>query len=235
MKTYLSYGGGVNSTAMMLLLLDEGWEFESVFVDTGAEYPETLGYVTLMQNKGFPVTILTPAVLWTAEWNSLYDYCEAKHVVPSTQHRWCTKAFKIETIQNYIQTPCFMLIGFDTDEAHRAKPSCSGGVENRWPLLEYEVSRKSCEIIIKAHSLPIPRKSGCFICPFQKRSQWIRQRREHPELFCQAKKLEDACVEKQIRRGRKPFYINKVPLETVVSENQIDMWPDQKPPCNCGL
>ena len=29
MKKYLSYGGGVNSVAMLLLLLDEGWEFES--------------------------------------------------------------------------------------------------------------------------------------------------------------------------------------------------------------
>ena len=44
-----------------------------------------------------------------------------------------------------------------------------------------------------------------------------------------------AVVEKQMTKGKKPYYINDWPLETVVSENQIDMWPDQKPPCNCGL
>lgn len=32
MKNYLSFGGGVNSVAMMLLLLDEGVEFEAVYV-----------------------------------------------------------------------------------------------------------------------------------------------------------------------------------------------------------
>jgi len=41
MRKYLSHGVGVNSTALMLLLEDEGVEFESVFVDHGGDYPET--------------------------------------------------------------------------------------------------------------------------------------------------------------------------------------------------
>jgi len=40
MKNYLSHGMGVNSTALMLLLADEGIEFESVFVYHGGDYPE---------------------------------------------------------------------------------------------------------------------------------------------------------------------------------------------------
>ena len=50
MKEYLSFGGGVNSTALMLLLLDEGIEFESVFVNHGGDYPETYEYVTCVRN-----------------------------------------------------------------------------------------------------------------------------------------------------------------------------------------
>ena len=40
MKTYLSYGGGVNSTAMLLMLHKEGWEFESIYVDHGCDITE---------------------------------------------------------------------------------------------------------------------------------------------------------------------------------------------------
>jgi len=41
-RHYLSFGGGVNSVAMLLMLLDtKEYEFEAVFVDTGCEYPET--------------------------------------------------------------------------------------------------------------------------------------------------------------------------------------------------
>jgi len=39
MKKYLSYGGGVDSTAMMLMLLDQGEEFEAIFVDHETDYP----------------------------------------------------------------------------------------------------------------------------------------------------------------------------------------------------
>lgn len=40
-KRYLSYGGGVNSTALLLLMHDEGLDFEAVFVDHGTDYPQT--------------------------------------------------------------------------------------------------------------------------------------------------------------------------------------------------
>ena len=51
MRNYLSFGGGVNSTAMLLLLLDEGWEFEAVYVDHGAE---TVANVPEMPLRVFP-------------------------------------------------------------------------------------------------------------------------------------------------------------------------------------
>ena len=236
MRTYLSYGGGVNSTAMMLLLLDAGWEFESLYVDHGCDWPETRAYVQMLKDKGYQITVLNPAVNGHGKvFSNLLDYCQDHVMFPCMTRRWCTRHFKIDVLIDYVQTPCFQLIGIDTSESHRAKMSCNDGIENRFPLLEWEIDRKGCVDIIKNHGLPVPMKSGCFICPFQKRSQWKELRRVHPDLFCKAKKLEDAVVAKQISRGKKPYYINKDPLETVVSENQVDMWPDQKPPCNCGL
>jgi len=58
-KKYLSYGGGVNSTAHMILLKKQGIECEAVFADHGGDYPETYehlepyyedGNITLFNN-----------------------------------------------------------------------------------------------------------------------------------------------------------------------------------------
>jgi len=44
-QAYLSHGMGVNSTALMLLLEDQGVEFESIFVNHGGDFPETYEYL----------------------------------------------------------------------------------------------------------------------------------------------------------------------------------------------
>ena len=44
----LSFGGGVNSVALMVVLLQEGLPFdEAVFADTGGEVPETYQYLEI--------------------------------------------------------------------------------------------------------------------------------------------------------------------------------------------
>ena len=56
MRNYLSFGGGVNSVAMMLLLLDEGVEFgpgkdaEALYVWM-PDWPETHEYLMMLEEK----------------------------------------------------------------------------------------------------------------------------------------------------------------------------------------
>ena len=85
MSSYLSFGGGVNSVAMMLHLLSQGGKFESVFVDHGTDWPETYQYLELLQtwlvkNKYQPITVLKPDV---EGFNCLYDFCFHKKIIPS--------------------------------------------------------------------------------------------------------------------------------------------------------
>jgi len=50
-KYILSYGGGVNSTALLFLLKDLDYPLDEViFADTGAELPETYQYLEKIQN-----------------------------------------------------------------------------------------------------------------------------------------------------------------------------------------
>ena len=231
MRSYLSFGGGVNSVAMLLLLLDKGWEFESVYVDHGCDWPETREYVAMMAER-YPITILKPEY---EGFNSLYDYAWWRRITPSMRIRWCTSRFKVRPLHTYFQKPCFELIGIDAGEAKRAKISVTENIESRYPLIEYDLNRESCIEIIKIHGLPVPRKSGCFICPFQRGVTWRELRRTHPDLFCKAVALEKRAAAFAIAKGKKPFYLKDFPLESVVNERQSVMWGEMKPPCSCGL
>jgi len=241
MKNYLSFGGGVNSVALHLMLLDQKVEFESVFVDHGTDWPETYEYLKMFQkwlkkNGHDQITVLNTG--YQGEKN-LYDYSYVHKMVPSQMVRWCSNRFKVQVVNKYLEKPCFQMIGFDVGEAHRASINIEEGIENRYPLIEAEINRAGCKKIIKDHGLPVPIKSGCFICPYQRVGQWKELRRTHPDLFCKAEKLEKRNMEYRKTKGKKPMFLNsypRAPLRKVVDENQKQIFEqDEYPPCQCGL
>jgi 3'-phosphoadenosine 5'-phosphosulfate sulfotransferase (PAPS reductase)/FAD synthetase len=249
-KVYLSHGGGVNSWALYLWLIDQGevpgQDFEAVFVDHGTDWPETYGYLEMMVAKGYPVTVIRPEY---DDCNSVYERCLKRQVFPGRQpgFRWCTQEFKVKPLADYYQKPCIELIGFDVSEKHR-KTGLVGktGVEQDFPLIAAGIDRQGCIDIIKRHGLLIPPKSGCWICPFQTRAQWIELRRRHPDLFCKAVQLENLCNERRAAAGKKPVYFRDIPLETLVlpkdshgrrATSDMTLFdPDfDQPPCRCRL
>ena len=235
MKHYLSFGAGVNSVAMMLYCLDEGWDFEAIFVDHGTDWPETYEYFDMFQEwlikQGVkPITVLKPDV---EGFDNLYNFCIYKQIIPSIMFRWCTDKFKISVLLKYYKKPCSQLIGIDFDEAKRARISTEKDVENRYPLIEAKISRQNCKDIIKNHRLPIPIKSGCFICPYQKTSQWKELRIKHPDLFYKAVALEKRNMKYRILKGKKPMTLSprKKTLRSIVGENQYKLFKqDEYPP-----
>ena len=246
MKNYLSFGGGVNSVAMHILMLRENIDFEAIFVDHGTDWPETYEYLGIFQdwlskNRYKNIKILSHKDYGyqdTLRFASLYDYYFSKKAVPSVKMRDCTSKFKIKVIWSYAETPCFMCIGIDAGEAHRAKISIKKGIENRWPLIEYGVDREGCKKIIRDAGLPVPMRSGCYICPFQSAAQWKELRRKHPCLFKRAVELEKSNMEYRKEIGKKSFTISssKKTLNAIVNEYQEPLWEeDRYPPCQCGL
>jgi 3'-phosphoadenosine 5'-phosphosulfate sulfotransferase (PAPS reductase)/FAD synthetase len=246
MKNYLSFGGGVNSVAMLLLMLDQEQNFEAVFVDHETDHPDTYKYVDFLQNwlveNGHDkITVIKPGLKRMGKvWNNLYNFHFARSLTPAARHRACTADFKVKPFYRYIDSPSWVMIGFAYDEAHRAKIATKNGVENRWPLIEHEITRQGCKEIIADHGLPIPRKSGCYICPMQKKGELIELRKNHPDLFCKVLALEEKNLLYQIDRhpDRKPYPLHGSGkrLLTLVDENQYKLFDDDiYPPCQCGL
>lgn len=243
MKHYLSFGGGVNSVALHLLMVQEEFDFESVFVDHGTDWPETYGYFEKFQNylkkNGHrPVTVLKPCLKTNdgKEFDNLYDYYNYKKLTPSRRYRSCSTMVKINTAHKYYKKPCFQHLGFDAGEAHRAKIGVDKGIENRFLLIEYDIDRDGCKKIISDHGLPIPIKSGCYCCPFQNRTQFSELRRHHPELFCKVEKMENDAINSGRCYDKKWVYLRQMPIREYIKEGQLNIFEiDDYPPCQCSL
>ena len=196
---FLSFGAGVQTTA--LLLMDE--YDEVIFADTKGEWPETYAYLekyTLpyVKEKGIKFTVLDQVVEDEKRGivtRSLEEWCLQHRMAPSRLDRWCTDRFKIRRIRKYVkdrgQVPAISVMGISVDEIKRMHKPHWSEYRFEYPLIDKGLTREDCKQIILKNGFPLPPKSGCFYCPFQKRSQFAKLYFEHPELYEKARMMEE--------------------------------------------
>ena len=193
-KYVVSYGGGVNSTAMIVLLINNRFPLDYVvFADTGNEMPETYEYLKTMRKylkeKKIPFELVR---VWNK--TSLSDRCLRRKVVPSQIWRWCTRDMKVRPIHAFyrgLRSHVYQYMGIDYDEVHRMKPAKVDYVTNLYPLIDYKVGRMECIELIESARLPVPIKSGCYMCPFNNMERWVELYKKHPELYRHAITIEE--------------------------------------------
>lgn len=201
MTFWLSYGGGVNSTALLLLLLQgklpqcEPWRI--VWADTRDEKDETYAYIygtiqPLLHKHGRVLEIVCDKESVIARW-------ERTSVVGSRLLRTCTDHAKIRPIGRHIKAHGakgdVQLVGIDAGEEHRAKPSLpTDPFPKRYPLVEAGIDREGCVGIIRDAGIAVPPKSGCWHCPFMRKAEVLALAKERPDRFGRILALEDASL-----------------------------------------
>jgi len=225
----LSYGGGVNTSALMVLLVQKKMPFDvAVFADTVAELPETYSYLKVardyLDKNGVELKVVR------SKTGSLYDTCKRRGVVPSKIWRWSTRDYKITPIHAFYRslgTQIIEYLGIAYDEIERMKPSREHYITSKFPLVDFKMTREDCIKVIKEADLPIPVKSGCFFCPFQDIPRWRELYVKHNDLFLKAMELEESSkhfpkqrlnahtlrglMENQFPDGRQPRTLSDVP------------------------
>ena len=196
-KHILSYGGGLNSTAMLVQLVEKGRKPDLVlFSDTGDEekhtYKSLKFWTKWMADHDVEfITVRSPLA------KSLYGYCEKKKIVPSRMMRDCTSKFKVAPIRRYLRERFgkkeifTMHIGIDYGEYHRCRDSDVKYITNSYPLVDSRCDREGCKQLLRERSLPVPKKSGCWFCPFNKKGGWLDMMENKPDLFNRTIALED--------------------------------------------
>lgn len=229
----ISYGGGVQSTAMIVLAVQKRIDFNvALFSNVGddSEHPASLKYVReVMQpwaaEHNFPVheVVTTRRGEPTTIWNEITRKDSTRNVIPvygtvgAPLARICTVDFKIKTIGRWLRAngasktnPALVAIGISTDEIERAgRGKDEPGQKRVYPLLELGLNRDRCEQVIREAGLPVPPKSSCFFCPFHRPLTWAEMRRDEPELFDKAQQLEDHINARNAARGLTPVYLSR--------------------------
>lgn len=192
-KYILSFGGGVNTVALMIYLIKEKMPFdEAVFADTGGELPETYEYLKIAEKYLKKHNI--PLITVKSKSGTLYDTCKRRRVIPSQIWRWSTRDKKVIPIHTYyrsLQVHIYEYLGITYDEIERMKPSTESYITSLFPFVDAKITREDCIHIIRDAGLPIPVKSGCYFCPFNTVGRWKKIYENHKDLYLKAVKLEE--------------------------------------------
>lgn len=208
----IAYGGGINSTAMLLGLRNRGITPSLItFADTGGERPETYNHVTevsdwCVKTWGFQITVVHK--LFQGKFEGLERECLRKSILPSLAYgrKACSLKYKVEPQQRESArfmkannlTEMQVAIGYDAMEGHRAlnktQESVGKGLtlHNWYPLIEWGMTRQSCRDLILSSELPLPPKSACFFCPASKRKEIAQL---PPDLYSRAIAIEEKAQE----------------------------------------
>jgi hypothetical protein len=243
----VSYGGGVQSTALLALAAQDKIPHRTfLFSNVGddSEHPTTLRYVRevavpFAEAHGIELIELhrvrrdgTPETLWEREMRPSRSIgIPARVTNGAPGNRSCTADFKIKVLGKWMRdhgatkdNPATVALGISVDEIERARPGIDPQAPyqfREYPLLDMGLQRNpDCRDVIEAVGLPVPPKSACFFCPFHDKETWRAQRRDEPDLFAKSVQLEEAIVAKRATLGKDPMWLTRHgrPLIEVVDE-----------------
>lgn len=257
----ISYGGGVQSTAMVVLAAQGKIDYKIALlsnVGDDSEHPATLEYVRNIATpwaaeRGVQIIELqrtdrhgqpTETIyqrLTNMEHRSIGIPVRMSNGAPG--NRTCTSEYKIKVVAKWLRqhgatkdNPAYVAIGISTDEIQRAnnrQPIPYEIVD--YPLLNLGYSRSECEQIIRDAGLPVPPKSSCYFCPYHRKITWAEMRRDEPELFWKSVELERLINRKREMLGKDHVYLTDalLPLDEAINEAQEPLFRLNDGPEGC--
>ena len=215
----LGLSGGKDSAALAIYLRDRVPEMEYFFADTGAELPETLEFVDLLQDY-----LGKPIVRLNAGRDFDYYLKLNNNYLPSPRQRWCTISLKLIPFENYVgDDPVISYIAIRADEPERSGYiSKKTNIKTCFPFKDDGLVKEDILNILESSGLGIPSyykwrsRSGCYFCFFQKQEEWVGLKQHHPDLFEKAKEYEKIDVVS----GKKYTWNQKGNLDEILSRKE---------------
>lgn len=249
----VSYGGGVQSTALLVLAANKQIDFNLfLFSNVGddSERPDTLKFVRQVampfaKSHGIELVELNKTLRGGGTLTLMQAMEQDTKSIPIPMYlpnrapgnRHCTWRFKIEVIAKELrlrgatkENKAILALGISLDEFSRS--TTKSRIETQilsYPLIDMRIDRSQCVQIISDAGLQVPPKSSCFFCPFNSRKQWLTLLRKEPELFEKSVNLEKMLNERRRSLGKDHMYLSDLmkPLDKAITENgQLDMFDD---------
>ncbi len=236
MLQVFSYGGGVQSTAALVLAAQGKISYHTfLFCNVGgdSENPETLIYVRdvampyaqahgmdlielqrtwqMGERSGQPVTLY--GQLTKVGSKTIGIPIRMSNGAPG--NRSCTADFKIGVVARWLRehgatkdNPAIVALGISLDEFQRMHSDSGIAYEKlAYPLIDLRLDRSACTRIISDAGLPVPPKSSCWFCPYHSLRVWQAMRNKQPELFTKAVALEQYINERRTALGKDQVWL----------------------------
>ena len=202
----VSFSGGKDSTAMLLMMLERGVRVDRiVYVDTTKEFPQMYEHIEQVKAMIAPLKIETVKIDFDY-WFSEYIRTKGKRIgvkgywFPDFRIRWCT-ALKRDAIKRYQKTlpeKAVEFHGIAFDERERTLKNA--GRDIRYPLVEWEVTEaqalKYCYdrgldwggLYEKLHRV------SCWCCPMSRIGNLRVLFNDFPDLWRQLEEMDKKSI-----------------------------------------
>lgn len=222
MKHFISFSGGVESSAMCVLF---GNKANGIFADTGYEHEKLYARLEKVENAvrefhGNDFRIIKVK----RDGESLPEYIESSKFYPSFQSRFCTRMFKIEPIDDYLKQfeneGATIMIGLNADEIGEGVDDPRTGNHGNLPFIKYSypladngITRKMCIDVLETVGLapkfpPFMKRGGCIGCYYKSKKEFEAMAILAPEEYEIVARLEEVIQDK---RGKFYHIIDSIP------------------------
>jgi hypothetical protein len=220
----VAYGGGVNSTAMLIGMRRRGIPVDLIlFADTGGERPSVYEFVNgamsgWLRENGLPP--ITPVYYRARDGTRLalereclesktlpslaygFKRCSLKHK-RGPQEKFCNNDSACRAVWASGEK-AVKFIGYDAGEERRRDHAAIYDMLDKkysyaYPLIDWGWTRDDCARVIREAGLPAPEKSACFFCPATTKREILELRARFPDLFNRALALETNAAENLIK------------------------------------
>lgn len=204
----MNISGGKDSSALAIYMRDrdlwrerlgksidlpsEKIEFEYAFCDTREELTETYEYLDKLEAYLGKKIMRLSSDRGFKHWMEVYG-----NFLPSPQMRWCTVQLKIKPFERFVgDDPVVSYVGIRADEDRDGYISKKANIEAVFPFKEDGVDRDDVIRILEESGAGLPdyykwrTRSGCYFCFFQRKSEWVGLKENHPDLYEKAKSYE---------------------------------------------
>lgn len=217
--TVVSFGGGVNSTAMIIGLVEQSIRPDAIlFADTGGEKPETYDFVLEFRDWLKTHDLSLTVVAYSAKLKSplgvdfacnsahesLEDECHNNGTLPSKAFGFggCSQKWKRWPMDKWVLqwepaikawecgSKVKRLIGIHAGETRRGKITDDDKFTYGFPLKDWGWTQFDCEHAITRHGITVPVKSACFFCPAMRKPEVLQLAYNHRDLFDRAVEME---------------------------------------------
>lgn len=236
----VSYGGGVQSTALLVLAAQRRIDFPVFLMANVGDDSEDRLTIEYVEQYAKPYAALHGIQLHVLDRTrrdgtvetllgrltkdgsrSLPIPVRMSNGAPGT--RSCTADFKIKVIGKWLKAhgaskaaKATVGIGISLDEIIRVNARRAMPYERPvYPLIGHgeetglKLRRHDCARIITDAGLPVPPKSACWFCPFHRPATWAEMRRDRPDVFEAACKLEGLLNERRTVLDKDPVWLTR--------------------------